>query len=102
MPVKGFSSIVRGVINTSKDNTYGLLVEGYGLLGVMGTPGVNFKNTKSNHILEMESVLGIEAARSTIISEIEYVMGNYGIYIDRRHVNLLADVMTYKGTPLST
>ena len=24
-------------------------------------------------------------------------MGNYGIYIDKRHVNLLADVMTFKG-----
>ncbi len=63
----------------------------------MGTAGVNAKGTRSNHVLEMESVLGIEAARSTIISEIEYVMGNYGIYIDKRHVNLLADVMTYKG-----
>ena len=95
--MKGFPSIVRGVINTAKNNTYDLLLEGYGLLGVMGTAGVNFKQTKSNHILEMESVLGIEAARSTIVAEIEYVMGNYGIYIDRRHVNLLADVMTYKG-----
>lgn len=59
VPVKGFPSIVRGVINTSKNNTYDLLLEGYGLLGVMGTPGVDYKSTKSNHILEMENVLGI-------------------------------------------
>jgi DNA-directed RNA polymerase III subunit RPC1 len=45
-------------------------------------------------------VLGIEAARSTIISEIRLTMQNYGIAIDFRHLNLLADVMTCRGTVL--
>jgi DNA-directed RNA polymerase III subunit RPC1 len=39
------------------------LVEGYGLKKVMVTPGVDFTQTKTNHIIEMEEVLGIEAAR---------------------------------------
>ncbi|KAG9744206.1 beta and beta-prime subunits of DNA dependent RNA-polymerase, partial [Aureobasidium melanogenum] len=42
--------------------------------------------------------LGIEAARSTIIAEISSVMG--GMDIDPRHMQLLADVMTYKGDVL--
>jgi len=46
------------------------LVEGTGLRKVMATSGVDFKETKSNHIMEIEEVLGIEAARQTIINEI--------------------------------
>jgi len=45
-------------------------------------------------------VLGIEAARSTICSEIKYIMDQYGIRIDIRHLLLLADVMTFKGEVL--
>lgn len=44
----------------------------------------------------MEKVLGIEAARITIIDEIEYTMKGYNMNIDPRHVMLLGDVMTYK------
>ena len=40
-------------------------------------------------------VLGIEAARSTIMKEIGDVLSNYGIAVDQRHMMLLADVMTY-------
>ena len=53
--------------------------------------------SESNHIIEMQNVLGIEAARTTITSEINYIMSAYGITVDRRHLLLLADVMTFKG-----
>ena len=33
-----------------------------------------------------------------IIKEIGYIMGSYGISIDYRHLMLLSEVMTYKGT----
>lgn len=36
----------------------------------MSTPGIDPRFTKSNHIIETERVLGIEAARQTIINEI--------------------------------
>lgn len=48
----------------------------------------------------MEKTLGIEAARSTIINEIQYTMVNHGMSIDRRHVMLLADLMSYKVCPV--
>lgn len=47
-------------------------------------------------IIQVEKTLGIEAARSTIINEIQYTMVNHGMSIDRRHVMLLADLMAYK------
>lgn len=49
--------------------------------------------------LKVEKTLGIEAARSTIINEIQYTMVNHGMSIDRRHVMLLADLMSYKVRP---
>ncbi|CAK3742767.1 DNA-directed RNA polymerase III subunit RPC1 [Lecanosticta acicola] len=72
-----------------------VLVEGYGFKACMTTEGVNGYHTTSNNIMECRDVLGIEAARKTIINEISSVMG--GMDIDPRHMQLLADVMTYKG-----
>jgi DNA-directed RNA polymerase III subunit RPC1 len=40
-----------------------MLVEGYGLGEVLGCPGVDGTNTKTNNIVEMQTCLGIEAAR---------------------------------------
>jgi DNA-directed RNA polymerase III subunit RPC1 len=50
--------------------------------------------------MEVEQVLGIEAARTTIINQIQYTMSKHGMTIDRRHVMLLADTMTFKGEVL--
>jgi DNA-directed RNA polymerase III subunit RPC1 len=63
-------------------------------LGVVG------EHTSSNHIIEVAQVLGIEAARQTIINEIQYTMKSHGMNIDPRHVMLLGDVMSYKGEVL--
>lgn len=52
----------------------------------MRTPGIDFKHTTTNHILESQQVLGIEAARQCIINEIKYTMGSYGMHIDNRHI----------------
>ena len=63
--VKGISTINRAVINKKQEDEskHELLVEGYGLKQVMLTPGIDFENTFTNHIIETEEVLGIEAAR---------------------------------------
>jgi DNA-directed RNA polymerase III subunit RPC1 len=44
----------------------------------------------------VQKCLGIEAARSTIMSEIQSVMKSHGMTIDTRHVMLLADVMSFR------
>jgi DNA-directed RNA polymerase III subunit RPC1 len=58
--------------------------------------GIVGEHTSSNHIIEVAQVLGIEAARQTIINEIQYTMQSHDMNIDLRHVMLLGDVMTYK------
>ena len=79
-----------------------LLVEGLGLQAVMGVSGVAGKRTRSTHIMEVEKTLGIEAARQTIIDEIEVTMSHHGMDIDSRHVSLLADTMCFRGEVLAT
>ena len=81
-----------------KEKYYNLTVEGKGLLDVFQTEGINYKKTKSNNIREISSVLGIEAARDSIINELNYTYGNHGLHIDKRHLGLVADLMTFKGT----
>ncbi|KAG9118465.1 hypothetical protein FRC07_007017, partial [Ceratobasidium sp. 392] len=101
--VVGISTIQRAIINVLDKDVDGckrgdkeLLVEGYGLKEVMNTDGIIGEKTTSNHIMEVEQVLGIEAARQTIIGEIQYTMQSHGMNIDPRHIMLLGDVMTYK------
>jgi hypothetical protein len=116
--VKGLPEVNRGVISKDEkdESINNLLVEGYGLAEVMGTEGelasrfwrfrswsligVDGCNTKTNHVMETASVLGIEAARTTIYNEIQHTMSSHGMSIDPRHVMILADVMTYKGEVL--
>lgn len=99
VPLRGHPGASRAIIKTDEQerrNT--LLVEGYGLRACMNTEGVKGTATRTNSVMEVRSVLGIEAARKTIIDEIGVVMGDMDI--DPRHMQLLADVMTFKGDVL--
>lgn len=75
-----------------------VMVEGYGLRYCMNTDGVNPYTTSTNSVIETMQVLGIEAARTKIIKEMQEVTKD--LSIDPRHMALLADVMTYKGEVL--
>ena len=63
----------------------------------------DINNLYTNDIYKMQCVYGIECARSCLMIEIKKILDFYGIYINSRHLTLLADAMTVKGqlTPLS-
>ncbi|CAL3967253.1 hypothetical protein PZA11_003612 [Diplocarpon coronariae] len=100
LAISGYPDATRAIIQKTDSEPYShtVLVEGYGLRACMTTEGVVGTRSTSNSVMEMKDVLGIEAARSTIATEIGSVMGDMGI--DPRHMQLLADVMTYKGEVL--
>jgi DNA-directed RNA polymerase III subunit RPC1 len=101
--VQGIATVNRAVINEDGKGgrtSFHLLIEGCGLAEVMGSPGVDGCHTTTNHIIEVEQTLGVEAARTQVSSEISYIMNAYGIGIDSRHLLLLSDVMTFKGEVL--
>lgn len=100
--IKGHKNVNRAIIHVdeAQGDTYKLLVEGDDLLSVMSTVGVKGTAATSNNTAEVEKVLGIEAARATIMNEINVTMKSHGMSIDTRHVMLLADLMTFKGEVL--
>ncbi|KAJ4133903.1 DNA-directed RNA polymerase III subunit C1 (rpo31) [Fusarium equiseti] len=98
VPISGYSETTRAIIQTAENGTHEVLVEGYGLRECMTTEGVIGTKASTNNVMECRDVLGIEAARTTIAVEIGEVMKDMNI--DPRHMQLLADVMTYKGEVL--
>ena len=59
--------------------------------------GVDFTRMYSNSCLEIFDVLGIEAARATIMKELRGVIEFDGSYVNYRHLALLCDLMTHRG-----
>ena len=51
-----------------------------------------------NNIHEMSRYYGVEAAAKTIVREICTVFKPYGIDVDKRHLTLIGDYMTFDGT----
>ena len=98
--ISGVKTVHRVVINKKKgdESKYILAIEGTGLNEVMKTPGIDYKSCTSNNIDEINNVLGIEAARATIIYELNYTFSGHSIQVDKRHLNLIADLMTFKGS----
>lgn len=95
----GFENINKVIVNCvdKEEDCYELLIDGKCFGKILAVPGIDFTGTTSNDILEVGRVLGIEAARSLIMKEVEYTMGKYGIKVDHRHIMLLADTMSFKG-----
>ena len=95
--IKGLPTVNRAVIHIDDSHVgstkYKLFVEGDNLREVLATPGVRASKTTSNNTYEVSAVLGIEAARQTIMTEINYTMESHGMSIDRRHITLLADLV---------
>jgi DNA-directed RNA polymerase II subunit RPB1 len=69
---------------------------GSNLLGVLALDFIDQERTTSNDIMEIYNVLGIEAARNAIITELIEVIEFDNTYVNYHHFNLLADRMTYR------
>lgn len=77
------------------------------------TEGVNFKamweqddfidvnGIRSNDISAVLKTYGVEAARNTIVNEVNNVFSTYAITVSTRHLDLIADMMTREGTYLA-
>lgn len=100
--VCGLDDVNRVVINCLDKGSqeYELLIESKNFGKILNVAGIDPVLTTSNDILEVEKTLGIEAARTLIMNEVEYTMGNHGIKVDHRHIMLLADTMAFRGSIL--
>ncbi|MDY6764341.1 MAG: DNA-directed RNA polymerase subunit A'', partial [Halobacteria archaeon] len=98
---KGIEGIDRVVIRkeqTGEDREeYVLYTEGSAFKKVLRVEGVDETRSRTNNIHEMENVLGIEAARNSIINETMSTLEEQGLDVDVRHIMLVADAMTMTG-----
>ncbi|CAN6220809.1 unnamed protein product [Urochloa humidicola] len=58
---------------------------------------INIDKITTNDIHAMLKTYGVEAARATIIQEVNNVFEPYGIKVDPRHLSMIADFMTFDG-----
>jgi len=97
LKVKGIDGIKRIIIRKEPNEGYVIYSEGSNLEKVLEVEGVDPYRTSTNDIQAVGRVLGIEAARNMIIQEAHNTLSEQGLNVDKRHIMLVADVMTANG-----
>ncbi|MBP3226072.1 MAG: DNA-directed RNA polymerase subunit A'' [Methanobrevibacter sp.] len=95
LQISGVKKIGKVIIR--KDEEWVIHTEGSNLKEILSFDGIDAKRTTTNSIREIEDVLGIEAARQSIINEANNTLSEQGLTVDVRHIMLVADIMTSEG-----
>jgi DNA-directed RNA polymerase subunit A" len=96
VPLRGVEGINRVVVKM-EGSEYVVYTEGSNLADILALPEVDKTRTVTNDIREIEEVLGVEAARNSIINEAVKTLEEQGLDVDIRHIMLVADMMTNDG-----
>lgn len=105
MSVRMMKSVLTGVegagkaVVTQDPKTGDFYVDcsGSNIEGIMQVDGVDTSRIYTNDIFEVERVFGVEAARNALAIELEKTLDEQGISVNKRHLFLVADAMTYNG-----
>lgn len=95
LQISGIKGIGKVIIR--KEDEWIIHTEGSNLGDVLKIEGIDKVRTTTNDIHEIETVLGIEAARNSIINEAQRTLSEQGLSVDVRHIMLVADLMTSEG-----
>ncbi|CDH49468.1 dna-directed rna polymerase i complex largesubunit nuc1 [Lichtheimia corymbifera JMRC:FSU:9682] len=96
--IKGIQRCFEYVNPTENDTSKRLQTEGVNLIGMWSHSDlIDINYIDTNDIAAILRTYGVEAARNAIIKEIAGVFDVYGIKVDRRHLTLIADYMTFEG-----
>lgn len=79
---------IEQVVISNRDKEYVVLASGSNLKEILEVKGVDKNRVTSNDIHDVAKILGIEAARQTIINEIKKVIETQGLDINERHFQL--------------
>ncbi len=88
---------IREILVVKRERDYVILTYGSNLKEIIHFKGIDAERTTTNDLYEIADVLGIEAARNAIMSEINKVINSQGFDIDARHLKLVADAMSTSG-----
>ena len=96
LQISGIKGIGKVIIR--RDDTEWIIhTEGSNLKEILDMDGIDHVRTTTNNIHEIGEVLGIEAARQSIINEAQNTLSEQGLSVDVRHIMLVADIMTSEG-----
>lgn len=91
-PIK--NSVVKEDGKFVRKDTWVLDTVGTNMIDLMTVDFIDYFNTFTNDIREIYDVLGIEAARQSILNEFNEVMEFSGGYVNYHHLSVLCDRMT--------
>ena len=94
--VSGIKGIENAIVRR-EGNDWVIETLGSNLKEVLKCPEVDARRVYSNNVYEVAEVFGIEAARNLIIREALKTMQEQALNVDKRHVTLVADIMTFSG-----
>jgi len=94
--IKGVKGITQ-ILPVKRGDEYIIITAGSNLKEILSLPEVDPTRTTTNNILEISEILGIEAARESIIKEVFKVIESQGLNVDIRHIMLVADTMCSGG-----
>jgi DNA-directed RNA polymerase subunit A" len=95
--IKGVERIKRTIVVKGKDGNFFIRTSGSNLASLSKNPKVEPERLYTNDVQEICRVLGIEAARNSLMREIKQVLDMQNLNVDLRHCMLLADAMTMNG-----
>jgi DNA-directed RNA polymerase subunit A" len=95
--IQGVKGITH-VLPVKNKNEFIIITAGSNLKDVMEIPEVDGSKTTTNDLHEVRKVLGIEAARQTVINEAEKVIEDQGLDVDIRHILFISDTMCRTGS----
>ena len=98
LTVKGFPGIKRAVAIKETNGSFKIQTQGSNLSQVLEIEEVDSRRTITNDVVEIASVLGIEAARNAILNEIKETLSEQSLEVDERHLMIVADMMTLEGS----
>lgn len=81
-----------------KESQWILETEGTNLIETMEVQSIDQTKTISNNVIEIYEVFGIEAARQSLLNELRNVLSFDGSYVNYRHLAILVDTMTCRGS----
>ncbi len=98
LTLRGVKGIERAIVRKSRDNSeWVIYTQGSNLSDILDIDEVDGARTRTNNIIEIANVLGVEAARNAIIEEALNTLQQQGLNVDIRHIMLVADTMTFNG-----
>ncbi len=96
LTVSGVSKIITAVI-IKEGKDWVVKTFGSNFSQIIEMNEVDFKKCYTNNPHEIREILGIEAARGSLIREINETLSQQGLNVDERHIMLIADIMLFTG-----